>query len=137
MSTIKQRERYTCQENVTFNIYKYIYSSRRPIVQLLFYERQIPIHRPRIPHLVLGQKILHPRRPHGGRGGATTGTGTGTGLGNETGAFTGAFVGALVGVFVGALVGVFVGALVGAFVGALVGTVALNAAVAFTRPPPV
>jgi hypothetical protein len=48
------------------------------------------------PHPVLGQKILHPKRPHGaGNGAAETDTGTGTG----------ALVGDLVGALVGDLVG--------------------------------
>jgi hypothetical protein len=82
----------------------------------------------------MGQKILHPKRPHfldrtvvgaalaGAVAGAVTGAETGFLVGGLIGALDGALDGALVGALVGALIGALVGAFVGALVGGLVGS---------------
>jgi hypothetical protein len=127
MYVIQNINRTEIQPNVVnINLYFRLFSKHKKCIAQ---RRQIPIQRPMRPHPVLGQKILHPKRPHGRGNGATetgtgagafTGTGTGTGTGARSG--TGALVGALVGDFVGALVGALVvGALVGDLVGDLVG----------------
>jgi hypothetical protein len=73
--------------------------------------RQMPNQRPIKPHCVMGQKILHPRRPHGcGAAGEHTGTGTGAGTGKGTGTGTGTISGAGTGTGTGTGTGAGAGA---------------------------